>query len=693
MKKILLFVLVTISVSLFVYSCSITKEVSFSSSNKKENKKQVRDEEYNELVDIATIQLEDREYQLSEETLIEGLRIFENDKKLLGMLGISFFKQREFDFSSKVLNRYFELNADIYDSLNISTQKTDIYFDLFYYHIASLIELKEIDKAVNVIENRLSKVDRINLQLNNKVKLEILEIWINYSQENFLDVTNRINKLLTKYTITSELLKLNLYYLEAISYYKILDYPTSLDVIFKIIEIDKDNLYSFKLFKSLEEVVYLANSEFLEIYSENIVKCYQGILNKTKKKSIRNKILRNIYDLNNSYNSHSSSIDDLIVKGKINNKNNNFDAKVEEGISLISQISIKTDKNSTKVQFSSNDSLKYSYVYDGENLEITMKNVSLNSKKNSITPKEGSGVKSLNWKIDRKNKELIIKLSFNDSYDMEFEELFDNFEKNDNYSNKYHLVLNITLPDEELFTLNNYSVKDRLDEIGKKKKYTIIIDPGHGGDDPGAIGVKKKNNGKKYTEKEVALLLSKELKEYLENEGYRVFLTRTKDTYPTLPERNRIAESRNADMFLSIHLNSANKRNRKYWQTDRYYGSELIVRKTLGSRPKIVNSVSGSKKESKSKWLSKRKKALKEHIKLSEIFSETIPNSLHHPFNKKRSIKYKNLAIFSGLTIPHALIETGFIINNRSLEYLLSNKGQKALFKGILKGIKKYRRK
>jgi len=169
-------------------------------------------------------------------------------------------------------------------------------------------------------------------------------------------------------------------------------------------------------------------------------------------------------------------------------------------------------------------------------------------------------------------------------------------------------------------------------------------------------------------------------------------LTRTNDTYPTLPERNRIAESRNADMFLSIHLNSAHRKNRKYWQTERYYGSELIVRKTLGSRPKIINSKTGNKRDSKNRWLSKRKKALKNHIKLSNIFSETIPGSLHKPFNKKRRVKYKNLAIFSGLTIPHALIEAGFIINNRTVDYLLSTRGQKALFEGILDGIKKYRK-
>jgi N-acetylmuramoyl-L-alanine amidase len=141
-------------------------------------------------------------------------------------------------------------------------------------------------------------------------------------------------------------------------------------------------------------------------------------------------------------------------------------------------------------------------------------------------------------------------------------------------------------------------------------------------------------------------------------------------------------------MFISIHLNAAAKRNKKYWQSDRYYGCEMIVRNTTGVQPQFINFENVSKKE----WKKKRSKAMKAHKKLSNIFNRTIPASLDSPFNKKRKIKYKNLSIFSGMTIPHALIETGFIINNKTVKYLLSDKGQNKLFKGILKGIEEYRK-
>ena len=681
--KFILSIFTTIFVSLFITtSCMSTKNLTNSSINKSEQSGL----KFNNIVENTTLQIKDKEYSLAEETCIDGLREFIDNKKLLGLLGIAFYKQNKYEMSNKVLGRFFDLNENVYDSLSTATTNSNFYFDLFYYNISSLLEHGKVLEASEIINHKISFLTRKNLHIDNKVKLELLIIKINFILENYETVVTQVNKLLNKYTISNQSLKVNLYYLEAISYYKIMDYSTSVEVISKVVEIDTENLYSLKLFKSLEEVVYLANSEFLEIYSENIIKCYEALLTKAEKKSTRNKILRNIYDLKNS--SISINSDDLILGDRVN-KN-----KLEDGISVLSQISITTDKNNTKVQFSSMDSLKYDYEYDGTTLKIVFDNVDINSNKNSIIPKEGSGIKTFHWKQDKAKKQLSVELTFNDNYDMNFDELFDNFEKRGKYSVKYHLLLNISLPDEDLVSMESYSVKERLSEKGKKKKYTIIIDPGHGGDDPGAIGVKKKKDGKtRYTEKEVALLLSKELKIYLEKEGYRVFLTRTKDTYPTLLERNRIAESRNADMFLSIHLNSANRKNRKYWQTDRYYGSEMIVRKTLGSQPKIINSTSGNKIDSKNKWLRKRKKALKDHIRLSNIFSETIPNNLHKPFNKKRRIKYKNLAIFSGLTIPHALIETGFIINNRTLEYMLSTRGQNALFKGIAKGIKKYRGK
>ncbi len=92
----------------------------------------------------------------------------------------------------------------------------------------------------------------------------------------------------------------------------------------------------------------------------------------------------------------------------------------------------------------------------------------------------------------------------------------------------------------------------------KKKKKIIIIDPGHGGKDPGAIGYKK------IQEKAITLLVAKKLKHKLDKTGrYKVFLTRNKDFFLPLRERNKIARQKKADLFISIHADSAlNKKAR-----------------------------------------------------------------------------------------------------------------------------------
>ncbi|MBQ4106116.1 MAG: N-acetylmuramoyl-L-alanine amidase [Lentisphaeria bacterium] len=78
----------------------------------------------------------------------------------------------------------------------------------------------------------------------------------------------------------------------------------------------------------------------------------------------------------------------------------------------------------------------------------------------------------------------------------------------------------------------------------------IVIDPGHGGHDNGAAG-------KKLREKDLTLQIARKVKQKLSAFGYRVSLTRDKDTYLTLPRRTEIARQRQADLFLSIHINAA----------------------------------------------------------------------------------------------------------------------------------------
>ena len=594
-----------------------------------------------------------KDYQQARELSVSALKEYPDDMNFVSLLAISLFKSEEYENTAKLLENVFEENRGMYDSLNVNK----MYFDLYYSYTYSLIELGRFKAAG---ENLYNRVDRTSLLGNQKVKAAFLDIRCAYRSGNFEDLSEQINNILKKYKLNNKL-SLNLNFILADVYSKNGEYSLCIEILDRMIELDKSRIFLGEIKGLLDEIVYSADSDFLTDYNEQLLFVYQNLHNAALDKSFKRKILRDIYQLSNN---------SLLVLSK--------PQKDKKKKSILSSIRMLTDKNATKVIFGSNDSIHFDYHYDGDFLKIIIEDKGINSIQNKIIPLEGSGVKSFCWKSEKGN--LIIDLGFSDSYDMSFHEYIEDFEKHKNIDN-YQLVLNINLPDEEEFSYGNpVSAKD--------DRYTIVLDPGHGGDDAGALAVKRDRNGKRYDEKGVNLMLCKKLKSYLEERGYRVFLTRDKDFYPSLMQRNRIAQNRNADMFLSIHLNAAARRNKKYWQTNRYYGCELIERKSLGSPPKFINSRSVSRKE----WQKRRKVALREHKELSQIFNKTIPQNYHTPFNKKRTIKYRNLGIFSGMTIPHALIEAGFIINNKNLEYLLSKKGQNALFKGIYEGIVEYRK-
>ncbi len=90
--------------------------------------------------------------------------------------------------------------------------------------------------------------------------------------------------------------------------------------------------------------------------------------------------------------------------------------------------------------------------------------------------------------------------------------------------------------------------------INKNDDIVVCIDAGHGGTDAGAI------NNNRY-EKDDTLKIAKLIEEYLNNEGIKTVMTRTNDTYVSLRERCKIANKKRADLFISIHRNSAEQGN------------------------------------------------------------------------------------------------------------------------------------
>jgi len=107
----------------------------------------------------------------------------------------------------------------------------------------------------------------------------------------------------------------------------------------------------------------------------------------------------------------------------------------------------------------------------------------------------------------------------------------------------------------------------------KLSEATIVLDPGHGGNDSGALGINQKNEEKTYT-----LKTAKVVKKSLEDQGARVFLTRSTDTYVGLAARANLSKEKKADAFISFHYDSAPENDSGSGDTTYYYHKETSLK-------------------------------------------------------------------------------------------------------------------
>ncbi|MDD3044855.1 MAG: N-acetylmuramoyl-L-alanine amidase [Candidatus Delongbacteria bacterium] len=599
--------------------------------------------------------------------LIEQGRFYEAEKELVPrivsnpddplpkkQLSLVYFKTENYPSAEKLIRSLLQSNPGIFSMVTENFE-----FDLYYIFTTSLIRQNKLN---TVAEYFYLVADRDGLSKENRLKYDLMLIEFDYRSEQLDIADERIRAVLTEHELTQDQ-KLNLYYLLSSSEISLNKLDSSLENAIFLILNDYDFKYSRKIKRLLDGIVNNATEDQLERLRPKITDGYRELAARSvDNTSLKEKILRAVNTLENT---------EVTIEMRENGNNGSY----------INYIKIFPDKDITAIYISSKDSINYVNppLYDGKTLTLRIPGKQILSKDNSSAAPPGSGVESLKWEFI--NDTLELKINLTENLNITLERAFgEEFEKNDNLKDRHSLKINVYLPEQA------YAQVAEPDDGGAK--YTIVLDPGHGGDDPGALSVMKKKDGSRYTEKEMNLMLCKGLKQYLEERGYRVFLTRDGDYYPSLHERNRIAQNRNADMFLSVHLNSASSKNKKYWQSDRYYGAEMIVRNSLGKMPEFINFQAGNRQE----WMKLREKALAQHKKLSNILSKTIPGSLEKPFNAKRKVKPKNLVIFSGMTIPHALIEAGFIINNKTLNYLLSDDGQDDFFEGVYNGVEEYRK-
>jgi N-acetylmuramoyl-L-alanine amidase len=225
---------------------------------------------------------------------------------------------------------------------------------------------------------------------------------------------------------------------------------------------------------------------------------------------------------------------------------------------------------------------------------------------------------------------------------------------------------------------------------GKSKHRRIVIDAGHGGHDSGAVGGSKK-------EKDIVLQIAKRLKKQLKKRGYTVYMTRESDRFLKLPQRTKIADKKDAKVFVSIHANSVPKRKRNkiqgvetfFLQNTRDAKSQRIaarenkaVLKGAGSKLSkkvIVDSVLNGPK-------------IVQSNKLAIDVQRRIMTNLHSRYKGVRDggVRHAPFWVLVGASRPSILVEVGYISHPRERKRLSSPKYQDLIAKGIAEGIETY---
>jgi N-acetylmuramoyl-L-alanine amidase len=224
----------------------------------------------------------------------------------------------------------------------------------------------------------------------------------------------------------------------------------------------------------------------------------------------------------------------------------------------------------------------------------------------------------------------------------------------------------------------------------KKDKYVIVVDAGHGGDDPGALGPHR------IREKDITLQVARELQRALENTGrYRVVMTRERDEYIKLRDRVDISRRRGGDLFVSIH---ADKIGRSAVRGASIYtlSSEASDAESarLAEQENNAGVVAGVDLAVESADVANILLDLAMREKMNE--SNLLARYLVESFRRENvrllpnSHRSAGFAVLKAPDVPSVLIETGFLSNPEEAKLLSSSVFQRKVATAIVSGIDAY---
>ncbi|MCD6292227.1 MAG: N-acetylmuramoyl-L-alanine amidase [Deltaproteobacteria bacterium] len=215
---------------------------------------------------------------------------------------------------------------------------------------------------------------------------------------------------------------------------------------------------------------------------------------------------------------------------------------------------------------------------------------------------------------------------------------------------------------------------------------TIVLDAGHGGKDPGALSAKGSR------EKDVVLDISKRLKEILQKRlKCRVVTTRNSDKFIPLEARTVVANTKKADLFVSIHANAS--RNRRAHGVETYFlnlstdkeAMELAAlenatsTKNIGQLQSILNDLMQNSK-------------IKESSRLASCVQNSLVGKLRQSYRKVNNLGVKQAPFYVliGAQMPSILVEVSFISNKMEAQRLATGAYRQKIAEGLADGIEKY---
>lgn len=249
-------------------------------------------------------------------------------------------------------------------------------------------------------------------------------------------------------------------------------------------------------------------------------------------------------------------------------------------------------------------------------------------------------------------------------------------------------IANIDSTGNNLFP--DYPDQSYLDQKKKMRFDVVVIDPGHGGKDPGTIGYHH------IEEKNIALAVALKVGGYIRKNlpGVKVVYTRDNDTFVPLKERGHIANKAQGDLFISIHCNSSPAHSA--------HGTEIYF---LG-QSKSQSAFDVMKKENSVVKLEngdETPQLTDEQLLIYELSnsgymanSQKLATILDHQFAERahrhsRGVKQAGFVVLYYASMPAILVELGFISNKNEAKFLDSDYGQNIMASAIYRAVKQYK--